>query len=128
MALFANENWDQAVALIEESGQEYHSMALKARTLLALDAARRGDWHNVLLRANQLPPQNDFATGFRLAALVQLRPADAQKELQDVTRSNPNLRQSVGEKLEALSVPNIVTNAIIDQIQIGQTKLQPDKP
>ncbi|MEJ5902190.1 tetratricopeptide repeat protein [Ochrobactrum teleogrylli] len=128
MVLFANENWDQAVALIEESGQEYHSMALKARTVLALDAARRGDWHNVLLRANQLPPQNDFATGFRLAALVQLRPADAQKELQDVTRSNPNLRQSVGEKLEALSVPNIVTNAIIDQIQIGQTKLQPDKP
>ncbi|MBJ6134506.1 tetratricopeptide repeat protein [Ochrobactrum sp. Q0168] len=125
--LFANENWDQAVALIDENSQTDRTLALKARTVLALDAARRGDWHNVLLRANQLPPQNVFATGFRLAALVQLRPSEAQNELRDATRSNPNLREIVGEKLAAMSVPNIVTNVIIDQIQVGQTKTQPDK-
>ncbi len=122
MVLFANENWEQAIALVDESNQDKRNIALKARTVLALDAARRGDWHDVLLRANQLPPQNDFATGFRLAALVQLRPTEALAELQDVKHSNPNLCKTVGEELAAMSVPNVVTNVIMAQIKIVQTK------
>ncbi|MBA8820049.1 hypothetical protein BRY73_20945 [Ochrobactrum sp. P6BS-III] len=128
LALFANQNWDQAIALINESEQQKRNMALKARTVLALDAARRGNWHDVLLFANQLPPQNDLAVGFRLAALVQLRPTEATAELKDVTQSNPGLHQAVGNELEGMSVPRMVANVIMDQIQIGQTRAELPKP
>lgn len=128
LVLFANQNWDQAIALINESEQQKRNMALKARTVLALDAARRGDWHDVLSFANQLPPQNDLALGFRLAALVQLRPTEATAELKDVTQSNPGLHQAVGNELEGMSVPPMVANVIMDQIQIGQTRAELPKP
>ncbi len=128
LALFANQNWDQAIALINESEQQKRNMALKARTVLALDAARRGNWHDVLLFANQLPPQNDLAVGFRLAALVQLRPTEATAELKDVTQSNPGLHQAVGNELEGMSVPRMVANVIMDQIQIGQTRAELPEP
>ncbi|GLU29805.1 tetratricopeptide repeat protein [Brucella sp. NBRC 12950] len=128
LALFANQNWDQAIALINESEQQKRNTALKARTVLALDAARRGNWHDVLLFANQLPPRNDLAVGFRLAALVQLKPTEGTAELKDVTQSNPGLHQAIGNELEGMSVPRIVANVIMDQIQIGQTRAELPKP
>lgn len=124
LVLFANQNWDQAIALINESEQQKRNMALKAHTVLALDAARRGDWHDVLSFANQLPPQNDLAVGFRLAALVQLKPTEATAELKDVMQSNPGLHQAVGNELEGMRVPPMVANVIMDQIQIGQTRAE----